>query len=533
MHFTNGDPDGGAVATHAELAIHRFRQHSATIVASLSAAVLTLTLTRDGMLLSEDSPAYLWTSRLIRADPARILDLPTDTLLSIQDRYPPAYSVLLALVGIDGRDLDTARALAVVLAAVSVGMVARLVALHSSNAIALAVSLLVLVSRGYVITLFGFIMSDGLYLALVVAALTCLEPALTARSPASRTKLVVGASILGSIGFLTRTGGIGLVVAISITPLLLGERTTRRWAIAALSAAIGIAPTVAWMAMQSQNSAIGGRRFGWYLTGVDLLESPMSLLWSYLPRQAIDLLGNTGSGVASTVVFVLIISWSVQSIRCGAMAHASPPRRMTAAFLLFGWLHLGTLVISRLFFDPLIRIDGRHPMLWLTCLIAAGGIDLHRHVAAGHRRVAWTSGTIAVLLTAGAMIPLARSIMHPGASSWNLAVEGSSQLAARASEESRGRLIYSNREDILYLQEGAATRMLPRRFRMYRFDRDPLFDQQTRLMGARVRSGNAIVVIYRENSESSVPTKELEALTGLRVTFENDEGVIATYPGST
>src|SRR4051794_38444327 len=109
-------------------------------VAGLAASVaggLAFALTRRGLLFNPDSPTYLWTSRLIRSNPARLVSLPGDTSLSVRGNFPPLYPAVLAVVGSLGDDLVAARVLGVVLAAAVAGMLVRLVALHSSRTIAL------------------------------------------------------------------------------------------------------------------------------------------------------------------------------------------------------------------------------------------------------------------------------------------------------------------------------------------------------------------------------------------------------------
>lgn len=495
---------------------------AATTFAAASAAALTLVLTRGGILLAADSPAYLWTSRFVRSNPGSFLDLPSDSALSIRARFPPLYPMLLSVAGTVGDDLLAARFIGAVVAAASAGMLFRLVARHASIATAAVVVTLVFASRGYTLVLFGFLMSDGLYVMLALAALSTIEPIWASPTPRGSDALLLGAAAIASAALLTRIAGVGLIAAVAVLTLRSRDRANGRLALATI--VIGLVPFSAWMLAQ-QGAELADRRIRW--NSLDGLSTTVEVpVWSYLPRPAIEWLGSTGMLLAGAAAIAAIACWSVVQVRAGVPPSAPPEQRMTAAFLVVGWFHLASVVAARLLFDPLVAVNSRQTMLWLTCMVAAGGIDVHRrlieHRPSRRGRIALASALMLPLL--GAATLLVRAVHDPGASWWNTASEPDSRLAERVAREPRSLVAYSNREDILYLQTGRTTKELPLPFDAW--GPDPQFERRTAEMARRVRARRAIVVVYSGGRDASVDPRTIERMTGAEIVFRNDEGAI-------
>lgn len=506
----------------------------AGVVAALATAVHAVVLTRHGMLLNPDSPTYLWTAALLRADPARIVDLPGDTTLSVSGAFPPFYpAVLAAVTSVVGDELVAARVVGIALAMAAGGLMARLVARHSSVVAALVATSLVVGSRAYTLVLFGFVMADGLFVVLALVALSLLEPMLRDEVPRRALRWVGGAVAIGALGLGTRYVGAGLVASVAVVVAFLCRLGARRWWIGAGALVAGAAPMVAWQISDGGTVGPGGFRLGWYPPVTAFLRAGDSLVWSYVPAPVGDALGWVGVRVVGTVLFAAALAWSIASFRRALGEGASAADRVVAATLVVGWGHLATLVVSRLLVDPFIEADGRQPLLWLTCLVVAAGIDVHRRWHHDDRSPAFRRSVVAGVVAAGllASAPFVRTVQHPRDAWWHLDREAPSSLAERVARLPATTVVYTNREDVVFRLSGHRTRALPLQRVQHSTRRDPTFRQRTRAMGRDVASGGAVVVVFTEDAYWSVPVDLVRRITGLDVIHREAEGVILAPAG--
>ena len=504
--------------------------------AAVLAAALTVALTRDGVLLGLDSPTYLWTARWMSSDPTRLVHLPADTALSIRGSFPPLYPMVLAVAGWMGDDLVAGRFLGVLLAAVGAALLARLVARQTSPAVGLVAVALVFASRSCALLLFGFLMSDGLHVVLGVAAISVLVP--TLRDSCDRVPLrIAGAFACAAAALGTRFVGIGLVGAVALIVAVLPRGVRHPRVVAVGGAVAAVTPMAIWQAAGGDGVGIAGFRPGWYPPLSAPLRAGDSLVAAFAPRQLLDALGHGGVRAVGLVLLVAAMIWTAGVLRSASRAGSAEPVRVTAVLLVVGWSHLATVIASRAFVDPFIEAEGRQTLLWLICLIAAVVIDVHRRFAprgAAHpvrRTQAWAAAravTVALLI-AGSVL-LARSVEDPGASWWNLGEERPSRVAAVVPEGWDLPVVYTNREDVLYLQAHRRTKALPLEHLRNAVDADPSFRSRVQAMGDAVRAGRADVVVFTDDPYWSVPIDVLNELTGLRVGRREADGVVLVAP---
>lgn len=91
-------------------------------------------------------------------------------------------------------------------------------------------------------------------------------------------------------------------------------------------------------------------------------------------------------------------------------------------------------------------------------------------------------------------------------------------------------MIYTNREDLVYLQTGRATLALPFPNDAYTGRPDPRFAAETRAMAAQVRAGRAEVALFLDDPTWAIGVDDLVEQTGLRVAERDPQGVVLAAP---
>lgn len=505
------------------------RRHGVELGCALAAMVATALLTRHGILLDPDSTTYLRTSQWFREAPSTFWEPPRGTSLSIRGLFPPLYPLALALAGGVGDDLRAARGLGIALAGVAAWCLAFAVRRHAGAATAVAVFAVVACSRAWLLVNFGFLLSEGLFLALALAAVavlaTMVHP-LPTRSFWWRAAVV---ATLGAACFGARYVGLGVVLGLAASLLLVTDQPAgRRVAAAGAALAAGTIPTVMWTSVAGGHGATGDRSLGWRGLGRAELWSVEELPHRFLPRQGIDALGSAGARTLGVLALAALLVWSLRSIWLGARHHAEPSRRAVAGLLLVGWGQLTVLVATRAVVDLLIPLGGRHVMLWFTAVVAAAGIDGHR-AWADEARPAWRRPALvglAAMLVLGSLPAFAQALRDPLGSWSNLAQAAPSPTVDRLADLAPDAVVVTNREDLVYLGTGRATAPLPEPTNRYSGAPNRNFEPQMAAVAERARRGEAIVVAFTDDPVWSLPEGDLRRITGLALVARTDDAVV-------
>lgn len=480
-----------------------------SLIAATAAAVLTAVLTRRGLLLDPDSPTYLRTSRWIRDDPGMFFDPPVGTMLSIRGLFPPLYAGVLSLVGVIGDDLVMAKWLGIALAAMAIGLFTNVVAAQTSSVTALLAAVTIMVSRGYLLVLFGFLMSDGLHVVLMLATLSALVPMLRSGPSAPTTGRAVLVGALAAAGACTRYVGVGLVIGAVLAIGLLGAAPLRRrLVLAATALVVGLAPPGIWSLIVASNGPAGQRSVGFHPLSYQDRDVFEVVPYAFLPRPAIDRLGSDTLVVIGSMLMLAVALWTVERVVAAVREPDDLPQRVCAAIAVFGWTYVAVLLAGRLGFDRLVALSGRHALPWMTCLVAAVAIDVHRRVhrrrvnsvRRGPSRSARQRLAVAAVaaLVIGAGPAFARSLVEPGGSWWNLGQFPASGLARSVARQPAELLVYTNREDIIYLETGRQTATIPLPIVPYTGRPDPTYRDRVAAIVSEVTSGRAIVVDFTD-----------------------------------
>lgn len=503
-------------------------------IAAAIAAVASLVVTRHGMLLDPDSPTYLWSARAIRADPSLLLSPPTGSRLSFGGLFPPLYPALLAFVGADDPGLLAVRITTALLAAAAAWLVVDLGERLATARVAVALAVVLLVSRGTLLLGFGFLMSDGLALVLLLALVATAAPLVRPDAGVGPVLRTAAPAAIASAGLLTRFAGLGMVLglvvviaAVAVGPL----RTRVRHA--ALAGLVGVAPTVAWQLLQPAVGGGEGRPVGWKGIGLAAWEVPEALPPLVLPGPVLDRLGTVAVRGLGTLALALLVVGTVAVVRRGARAAASEPARTAAALLLVGWSHLAVLVAARLWLDRTIPVSGRLLLPWWTCAVLGLGIGAwDRHVTEPTATRAQTASVrtgalaAAVVLVVLALSGLASALRDPHGAWYDVDEARPSSLAAAAEQLPPSVRLRSNREDLLYLETGRATGDLPWQVDPRSGRANRRFAAQLDAVADEVRRGEAAIVLYEGDPLWAAELDEVVERTGLVIAHRDDEGAI-------
>ena len=408
---------------------------------------------RAGVLLNSDSIAYFDAARVLRSAPQDYLQA-ADSSAALPGRFPPLYPTLLALISLAVPVMEAARWINVALIGTTLAIVATVIRRHSSVVAALVATIVLLCTRGFVIAIHGFMMSDALYLAVVMATISMTDQTLNGEYGATRHRLLMAGAIAGgALAFSTRLIGLTAIAAVALSLLLLRPAGQRlRPTILAITA--GSVPVVAWIAVSSSAGHIGERPLGWFPPGFSTWSDlPDAVAHYFLPGIALSSVTRWPVLVATTVGLFAAALKSVAIFESGRRPLATSADRACAIAVVFAWTNLVGLTGSMLFVDPLVAYDLRHLMPIWGAVVIVLGIRLGEwsrstHLPSRYRPRVIRIAVVAIALSMATIT--VHSIKDPSRSWFNMAVEASeSPLVAELRQIPPGAVVYSNRPDLV------------------------------------------------------------------------------------
>lgn len=486
---------------------------------------------RNGVLLDPDSGGYVERAGLIARSPLEIMrptlaGQPVNTGM-----HPPMYPAVLAVFSFLGGELAGARLLNLVVLSATLAVVAAGLRRHCSPAVVLVVVWALVVSRAFLVRVHGFVMSDGLYLALALGAIVALDRASTAASDGPRRRWLAGVVLLTAAATLTRLVGVALVAAIVLSLLRPDGDGVRRPKLAATLGLAGLAPLAVLLALQGWTSQdldrIGGAAIGWSET----VESGREVVRFLAPE--IVLRSPVGSLLAVGVVILTVLSLFVVPVAWWALRtqRLPPPRSLALTLVLFAWSQLLVVIASRLLVDRFIWIDARHlTPSWVALLMATALWWASRPATSWWRaptveRVV-TATTITVLLVAS--ITAFRTVTWPEGPWGNLRTDwGSSPIVAATRSTEGEAVVYTNRPDITLLLAERTSRALPLAVSPSTGRPNPDYAAEMAALCAEVQARRAIVVLVDDLDPGwSMPEERAERRLGATAALRVDGGVV-------
>ena len=514
------------------------------LIPALLGAVAALIVQRDGVLFDPDSVAYFDAARQIRAHPLHYLDA-ARVSAALPAHFPPLYPLVLAIAGPGMSIQHTAVLVNVVLAAATLATVSRLVSRHSSPAVGILTAVALLCSRGFLLALHGFLMSDSLHLFLAVATMSVLDRRLrlasevatepgTATALISPWRLAIAPAALAALGVSTRLAGIGLVMAVGLSFAVLAPRAARLRA-AAIALVVGMTPLALWLALEAGGGRAGDRPLSWFptewseagelLRTIGLFGTPAAVMRSWLRFMVM--------GIVAVGLVVMALR-SIRQIR-GASDPTAPGTERTVAVLgIHIWMNSAVLLASRLFAEPYLGFAPRHFLAIWASLLMIGAIrmaPLFRRLGSDRTRspIALAVGISLALVLLGSAAVTVHSMIDPHRSWFNLESEATGSAMLRRIERAPdGVIIYTNRPDLVVLVAGRDARPLPTPTYPESGTPDPSYAVRRREMSDAASADHSIVAVFDSAARWAPPLEEITAATGLRHRERFADGALRT-----
>lgn len=262
------------------------------LLAGIIGAAIVLVYTQNGPGLSGDSVDYIWGAKSLLAGKGYSYISGGGELSPIIG-FPPMTSVSLALVGISGADLVSAgRWLNALFFAANIFLAGYLTLQYTRSPLAGLIASGLLVSQSLLVRAHAWVMSEGLFILLMLLSFWALLHAL------DRGKYWVFAlsGILAALAALTRYVGIMIlpagVLAIALSPLFLRKAVAWKQRINEIIvfSMAGLLPVALWF---GRNELLGNtaanRQPGFYPMPQDLwaVFVDTMLSWLYLPEMGL------------------------------------------------------------------------------------------------------------------------------------------------------------------------------------------------------------------------------------------------------
>lgn len=481
----------------------------------------------SGVGLSPDGVTYLAGAQILASDPLAFFSLRGE--LGAFDRFPPFYSLLLSIPGWFGVDPgDAAMGVNIALLIVFLILMWLLVSRHTSPAVGVAGCAAVVVVGGFVITNFGWVLAEGLFLTLTVAALAVLDRMFDARGRWF-WGLAAGAGFLIGLALLSRLLAVGLLATAGISILLFVARG-RKIATGLVVGVPAVVLTGLWLAGRTSRAGVAGRPVDYHppgFAGFDQLGDAVS--HSIFPvRVDIVALG--------VVVAAIGMLWAVRFLWTTVRSGITPRDRFTAVLTIFVLAHTGVIFVATTFFDGGVPFDRRLMGAVIPAIVAIVAVRLtDRATVPATGRAVWVRrvslAIVAVLVLGATTRTLAdtRSSRVEGLGYHNPSWARSESIEFLESLP-ESTIVYTNGVDATFLLTGRVTRAIPAKFRTD-VARPVDVTEASAEMLATLRAGDGVVVLFESiNRKYLMTADDLEA-TGFEVVEQLEDGVVLAPTG--
>ncbi len=336
------------------------------VIIAILGLIAIIYATRWGPWVKSDSTGYIAVARnLLNGHGLGLVRASGEFVYTAH--VPPAYMLILAMWGWANVDLVIgARATNAILFAITLwGLGTYLY--YSTRRILLSTSVsLVLLTSALMIYLYSGVMSEGLFLTLVVGSLLFLLHFLHT----GKFSHLCIASILCGLSIVTRYIGISLILAGPLVILLLSQsKLKQRIRDLFIFTVLGMAPIILWM-VWLETIKSSARIIDYDISGLwDRLEplrgAFVDFFWGFIP------IGNSFFSIPYRVKIVILLAITASLIATGIIMALKKPRQkkvvqkfdpgyiVALTFSVFAACYLFALTISFLFTQPTPDLSGR------------------------------------------------------------------------------------------------------------------------------------------------------------------------------
>lgn len=501
---------------------------------ALFGASLVWIATPEGLGLSDDSIAYIAGARsLLAGDGYREAWLESNQPVT---HFPPAFSGILALVGLSGiNPINAARALNALLFGVNAALLGLLGwRMTKSQAAGIVLALLFIVNDS-LLRVHAVAMSEPLFLFFSLLAFLSFD----LHFKKTRIGWLVAAGFLASLAYLTRYSGLALIATFAVALILLKE-TWRKGIAALLVFLAGCLPLMA--AWSLRNRLVAGnttnRILIWHPVTGETLEQGLRTFSEFLvPVEEWRRELFRTPEIFTALVLLILLAILIWILVNGLRRFFKPSSRMpetigfTNGLYVFGYL--ASVLFSISLFDASTPLKVRilapvYPPLML--FLTGAGVWLWKR-----RSFAWRVIIIglAALILGSSITGQVRTVqeLSRGGQGYASFKWYDSMIMDYLETLPRDIAVYTNEPGAVYLYTGRGCRVLPARV-------DPVtglmwdnFEVGIAILRQDVLSGDAVLVVFDMDGDDSQTDYELMT-AGLHPIMKSGGGVIYQAPPS-
>jgi 4-amino-4-deoxy-L-arabinose transferase-like glycosyltransferase len=516
------------------------------ILIAISGTFLVLRATPEGLLLSDDSIAYIAGARsLLAGEGYRAIWLESNRPVT---HFPPGFSSALAFLGLFGLEpLRGTRFLNALLFGVNAALFGILIWRMTPSLTAGLIGAALFVANGDLLQVHTAAMSEPLFIFFSLLAFWMfdlyfeLPPSSVGRGILGEWWWLAACGAVTGLAYLTRYAGLALVVTFLVAIVVLRSTWRKRAASMAVFLA-GFLPFAAGWALRNRliGESVTNRVLAWHPVTAENLRLGVYTFSSFLiPLEALRrTLAQQPFLLEGLILLTLAaaLGWTVLQVRkylaqprqASALKRGGKESREVISFTmaLYLFAYLGSILASMTFFDAATKFAIRilaPVFISLLILLVAFGI--------------WLRKKSRPLALAGVILTLALSVYKQSITlrHWSQGGFGyasfqwyDSQAMAYLRNLPEGISIYTNEPAAVYLYTGRGARVLPSRYDSATARERAGFSDGVAAMQADILQGRAVLALF--DGDENLDTDKDLLTAGLRLVFKGQGDEIYTRP---
>ena len=505
------------------------------LVMCVLGVLVFLYVTSQGIGTSPDSVAYIGAATNLISGKGLSIPYGNQSESSLT-WFPPLYPMVLAWVGLSGLDiLQAARAVQLILYSGLIFFVGTLFRKNlPSSSLAVLLGGFILLTSIPILSIYSMAWSEALFVFFALLSFFVLSCFLDQ----PRFIILIIATLLAGLSFVTRYAGIAVVISGFMGILLFSRKTAKlRVLDAGIFGIIGIMPGFLWIVSQTKaGDSIAGRQLGWHPFGkpqlFQLLDSISS--WFLIP-------GSIHWFVRGSIIMFflgLLLGWFLYHVRNSqqGMRNLREIPNFLKLLAVFIPVYLIFLVFSISFVDANTPLNNRILIpIYISGLLLCFYIIAVMLGSTSSRFARYSFITVILSLSILVMwygFIWIRSVHSMGLGFTSLRWRNS-EVLAELQEIPNDLVLYSNAPEPIYLHTARSAIRLPRNFLKASQQPNPDFESEFNKMNEDLKQCNAVMLYFTKMEHSSLQEKEdLSRSLNLSEIRSADDGVILAFQGT-
>lgn len=485
------------------------------LLASLG-IILILVQTRFGPGASGDSVHYIMGARNLIAGNGYSRTSGGGEIRPITG-FPPLFSIVLAGVGLTGIDLFIgASILNAFLFGANIFLVGFLIYRYTHSKWASIIGCLFIITSDNLLSLHGWVMSEALYIFLMLLAFLALVEYLDRY----KAFLLIIAGVAASLATLSRLVGVSFIAAGGLAILLLSNSGwKRRLAEGASFGLVAVAPVVIWLGQISTSTGtLANRELIYHPLRYELIRSYIAEVVSWFVPRSLGLSRPLRAVLVALLAIPGPLIFSIQSLRLGRLRREDQQkvyRTLPWVLILYVTSFIAVLLVNSLLLDAGTTLSAPARYLvpvFVTAVIffsivinqvlkTVEGLSIVRYA------VVLILGSLLLLYSIPTVSNLANPLPTIGYTGlrelWPDTVLGLQDIDSEVP-------IISNNPEMIYILADRPAYMWPIIFDSYRLQNREDFDQQIAATQEKLNRGGVLVIIGWPEEASMIVNGLLE-----------------------